>query len=121
MPTSITPTLAALQASGKVDEHGQLRKDAFSGDETLTKVALPDGVTSIESGGRYGGGAFFGCSSLQEIVLPDTLSAIGHFAFRGCSSLHVIALPATLAAIGDACRMQQLGGDCIARHVVCHR
>ena len=98
MPTSITPTLAALQASGKVDEHGQLRKDAFSGDETLTKVALPDGVTSIESGGRYGGGAFFGCSSLQEIVLP-----------------------ATLAAIGDACRMQQLAGDCIDRHVGCPR
>ena len=98
------PALAALQASGKVDEHGQLRRDAFRDDTidtTLTKVVLPDGVASIEGGGDYGEGAFAGCSSLREIVLPDTLSAIGYAAFADCSSLQEIALPNTLAAIGD--------------------
>jgi hypothetical protein len=29
---------------------GQLRKGAFTGDKTLVKVVLPDGVTSIENG-----------------------------------------------------------------------
>jgi FKBP-type peptidyl-prolyl cis-trans isomerase FklB len=94
------PTLAALQASWKVDEHGMLRKGAFAGDKTLIKVVLPGGVTSIENSG-YNQGAFQGCSSLREIVLPGTLAAIGDRAFAECSSLREIALPDTLAAIGD--------------------
>jgi hypothetical protein len=75
--------------------HGQLRKDAFRGDETLTKVVLPEGVTSIEAG------TFYFCTRLQEIALPATLATIGRSTFRECSSLQKIALPATLVAIGE--------------------
>ena len=48
------PTFAELQAADKVKKHGMLRKGAFAGDATLTKVVLPDGVTSIEGGRMVG-------------------------------------------------------------------
>ena len=31
--------------------------------------------------------AFFGCSALTDVTLPDTVSYIGDLAFSGCSSL----------------------------------
>ena len=42
---------------------------------------------------------FYGCSSLQSIQLPESLTAIGGSAFYGCSSLVVITLPASLTSI----------------------
>jgi hypothetical protein len=86
-----------------VDAHGELRKTAFTNSRTLSKLVLPDGVTSIESGcviSGPGAGAFSRCSSLVEIALPDTLTTIGDWAFSGCSSLHKVTLPDTLTAIG---------------------
>jgi hypothetical protein len=100
------PTLGELRAAAKVNVQGQLHNNAFSNDTTLTKVVLPDGVTSIEGGNcRYGlkmysAGAFYGCSSLVEIVLPDTLVAIGENTFCNCCSLQGVALPDALAALG---------------------
>jgi hypothetical protein len=71
------PTLAELQASGKVGDHGQLRKDAFKRDTTLTKLVLPEGVTSIEHGSSWGEGVFLGCSSLQELVHHRSKMLVG--------------------------------------------
>lgn len=47
----------------------------------ITKVILPEGVTSI------GNNAFTRCSSLTEIVFPSTLKEIGSSAFFSCTSL----------------------------------
>ena len=45
-------------------------------------------------------GAFRGCSSLEEIVLPSGLLSIGEFAFEGCSALKAIEIPAGVTEIG---------------------
>jgi hypothetical protein len=99
-----TPTLAELRAADKVNEHGQLCKDAFSGDAsrkfTLTTVLLPEGVTSIEDDCRTYVGAFSGCKRLEAVVLPKTLTVIGGYAFSHCEGLRDIALPNTVTAIG---------------------
>jgi hypothetical protein len=94
-----TPSLAELQAAGKVDESGLLKGGAFRRNTILTRVVLPIGVTSIEDGGS-GEGAFSDSSNLREIVLPNTLTAIGANAFSYCWKLRLIALPTSLTAIG---------------------
>ncbi len=41
------------------------------------KGMIPDGVIGIEDL------AFAGCTSLQSIVIPDSVTWIGRFVFRG--------------------------------------
>ena len=56
----------------------------YIGENTITKVILPEGIEKI---GAY---AFANLTALEEIVLPSTLEAIEYGAFYGCSSLKKI-------------------------------
>ena len=56
----------------------------YIGENTITKVILPEGIKKI---GSY---AFANLTSLEEIVLPSTLEAIEYGAFYGCTSLEKI-------------------------------
>ena len=60
---------------------------AFEGIETLLKLDIPDGFTSIEPR------AFTGCSKLQEVFIPNSVTYIGANAFEDCYSLTAITLP----------------------------
>ena len=51
---------------------------AFEGDETLSRVNIPDGVTHI------GDKAFKDCTNLSRIVIPDSVTSIGKNAFYNC-------------------------------------
>ena len=51
---------------------------AFYGCTDLTSITLPEGLTSI------GDDAFTRCSGLTSITLPDGLSSIGNYAFSLC-------------------------------------
>jgi hypothetical protein len=93
------PTLAELRTAGKVSASGQLYSSAYRGNRALTKLVLPDGVTSIENG-PYDQGAFNDCCSLTGIALPETLIEIGDYCFFGCSKLCEIELPNMLVSIG---------------------
>lgn len=52
-------------------------------------------ATTIES---Y---AFYGCSSLANIVLSDDIECIGHGAFEGCSSVTTLTLNDNLKTVGN--------------------
>ena len=67
---------------------------AFSDCSSLSNIVIPNSVTSI---GDY---AFEYCSSLSNIVIPDSVTAIGDFAFSDCSSLSNIVIPDSVTAIG---------------------
>ena len=53
----------------------------FIGDNTITKVIIPEGVKKINA---Y---AFANLTALETVVLPSTLEAIEYGAFYGCSKL----------------------------------
>ena len=48
-----------------------------------------------------GDGAFEGCSYLQSITIPDSVTSIGVSAFLMCSSLQSITIPDSVTSIGD--------------------
>ena len=62
----------------------KIQRLAFSDCNRLTKVTIPDSVTSI---GEY---SFVDCSSITSITIPDSVDSIGWGAFRNCSSLTAI-------------------------------
>ena len=47
--------------------------------------------------------AFYGCSGLTNLNLPETLTAIGDRIFDGCSSLTSVTFPESLNSFGDNC------------------
>ena len=69
---------------------------AFFDCSSLTAINIPEGVTSI------GERAFYNCSSLTSITLPEGVTSIGDSAFQDCSSLTSITLPEGVTSIGDA-------------------
>lgn len=90
---NITYTLkdGVLTLSGS----GELNSNDVIDTESITKVVIEDGITSI------GEGAFFGCRSLIEIIIPDSVTSIGGYAFSECNSLIEITIPNSVTSISD--------------------
>ena len=60
--------------------------DAFYGCSELTSVTIPNSVTSI------GYSAFYGCSGITSVTIPNSVTYIGGSAFLGCSGLNSIVV-----------------------------
>ena len=76
-----------LSAGDVIDKESPYHtKQSAIGDDTITKVVIPEGVTTIE---QY---AFAKLTALEEVVLPSTLNLIGLGAFQGCTKLAKINL-----------------------------
>ena len=60
----------------------------------LTRITIPNSVTSI------GRGAFSGCTGLTSITIPDSVTSIGDSAFSGCTGLTSITIPDSVTSIG---------------------
>ncbi|MDB4675833.1 leucine-rich repeat domain-containing protein [Akkermansiaceae bacterium] len=60
---------------------------AFYDCTSLKSITIPDGVTSI------GDEAFSGCKILKSITIPDGVRSIGEGAFVSCTSLTSITIP----------------------------
>lgn len=68
---------------------------AFSGCTSLTKVTIPNSVTNIANS------AFFGCSNLTSVTIPNGVTSIEGFAFRSCTSLSSVTIPESTTNIGE--------------------
>lgn len=45
--------------------------------------------------------AFYGCTSLESVTIPNEVTEIGSQMFYGCSTLHECVLPQTITSIGE--------------------
>lgn len=69
---------------------------AFYNCSGLTSITIPDGVISIET---Y---AFNGCSGLTSITISSSVTSIGNSAFSACTSLNTIVIPNSVTTIRNA-------------------
>ena len=89
---------------------GKTATSIFSGNSVITKVVIPNSVTSIgmnafrdctlltsvnipNSVTSISGGAFYNCTSLTSINIPNSVTSIGSRAFYNCTSLTSIEIP----------------------------
>ena len=68
---------------------------AFYNCSNLKSITLPDSVTAI---GSY---AFYNCIGLTSVEIPDSVTSIGDCAFTGCSGLTSVVIPDSVTSIGE--------------------
>lgn len=73
---------------------------AFYGCTLLERINIPDTITTI------GYGAFGGCTNLIEVTIPESVTSIGNSAFVNCYSLFDITIPNSVTSIGDHAFLQ---------------
>ena len=61
----------------------------------LTSITIPNSVTSI------GSWAFHNCTGLTSITIPNSVTSIGSLAFIGCTGLTSITIPNSVTSIGN--------------------
>jgi len=63
---------------------------------SLTSITIPNSVTSI------GDNTFGTCTSLASVTIPNSVTSIGFSSFNFCLSLVNISIPDSVTSIGDA-------------------
>lgn len=84
---------------------------------SITKILSLGSITTITNSSNWLSspntrtGAFAECRSLQEVVLPETLTTLGNGSFANCVSLHTINIPQSIVQMGGhTFWMTQLSG-----------
>ncbi len=67
--------------------------NAFYDCSSLTSITIPESVTSI----NYQ--AFYKCSSLTSVTIPNSVTIIDYSSFSGCSSLTPVTIPNSVTGI----------------------
>ena len=68
---------------------------AFSGCTSLTNIIIPNSVMNV---GYF---AFKDCTSLTNIIIPNSVTNVGCFAFKDCASLTSVTIPSSITSIDN--------------------
>lgn len=74
-----------------------IRDNAFYKCSSLIQISLPEGLE------KMGHHCFFDCTSLEEIIIPDSVSEIGMGCFESCIQLREAVLPDNLILLQESC------------------
>ena len=80
--------------NGKTYDVTSIGYEAFYKCTGLTSVTIPNSVTSIS------GSAFSGCSGLTSVTIPNSVTSIGEYTFSRCSGLTSVTIPESVTSIG---------------------
>ena len=69
---------------------------AFYNCTSLTAIEVPDSITSV------GNAVFRGCKEVKSIIIPDSVESIGNAVFYGCTSLERVEISDGVKTIGNA-------------------
>lgn len=84
--TTVKEQFTAMEKVDFSEMTSEVPEGMFSGNTTVTSVALPKNATCVAPN------TFAGCSSLAAVNVPESVTAIGAGAFSGCSSLAELTL-----------------------------
>ena len=85
-----------VEYNGNIYKVVRIGHEAFYKCSGLTSITIPEGVTSI------GYWAFYSCLSLTSVTIPEGVTSIGGFAFTHCSGLTSVTIPEGVTSIGDS-------------------
>lgn len=75
----------------------EIRDNAFYKCSSLREIVLPEGLQ------KMGHHCFYECTALEKIIIPDSVSETGMGCFEGCTSLEEIILPEKLTILPESC------------------
>ena len=62
--------------------------------ELVTELVIPDSITAI------GNNTFQNCTGLTSVTIPNSVTSIGNYTFAGCAGLTSITIPNSVTSIG---------------------
>ncbi len=93
--TTATTFSFPTEISGVSVKVVKIADGAFASCKSLQEIVIPDTVTEL------GISCFQYCYDLQSVTIPDSITVIPNGAFRNCSALTAVSLPDTITEIGS--------------------